>query len=503
MKLKLVALLLTVVTLFCMVSCGAENYPADSTEYESSTIHTENTEPDNNTEPDTTTAADVTTAKTDLPDGAKIPETIKILSIGNSFSTDCMEYLYQLLKNAGVKNVVLGIAYHSGCKLEQHLQYARADSTDYSYHKNTSGSWKNSANKKLSSIIADQDWDIITLQESSKTSGVANAYHVNLKPLVDIVRNYNNTAALVWNMTWAYQQDSTHSSFPTYNRNQMTMYQMILNCTKNYVEKDGRFEYIIPVGTSIQDARTSYLGDHITRDGYHLNKQFGRYLAALTWTCKILNIDPDAITYNPSPADINADMVRVAGESVRNALKTPYAVTESQIKEGQGSLAAGGTPIDPNEILNPEDYFETDKQVAAANGVNLDDFELLRWDYVENAYWGCTSRTYYTSPKSTSGTYQEDICSDRMFSVETELPIGSVFICDTGWQYRLEIHPSQTQVYSGTRPSLSSAAFFRLNEQFLNGCKFVAWNVTTSPKSNISEIYAQAAVHLRIYVPKT
>ena len=31
--------------------------------------------------------------------------------------------------------------------------------------------------------------------------------------------------------------------------------------------------------------------------------------------------------------------------------------------------------------------------------------------------------------------------------------------------------------------------------------KYMAWNIASSPKSDISAVYAQAAVHLRIYVP--
>ena len=29
----------------------------------------------------------------------------------------------------------------------------------------------------------------------------------------------------VWQMTWAYQQNSTHSAFPSYDKNQMKMYE--------------------------------------------------------------------------------------------------------------------------------------------------------------------------------------------------------------------------------------------------------------------------------------
>ena len=48
---------------------------------------------------------------------------------------------------------------------------------------------------------------------------------------------------------------------------------------------------------------------------------------------------------------------------------------------------------------------------------------------------------------------------------------------------------------------MSSANFFVLNEGHMKDAKYMAWNIASSPKSDISAIYAQAAVHLRIYVP--
>ena len=74
-------------------------------------------------------------------------------------------------------------------------------------------------------------------------------------------------------------------------------------------------------------------------------------------------------------------------------------------------------------------------------------------------------------------------------------------ICDKGWQYRLEIYPSENEKYTGTRPTMNSSEYYVITEEFLNGCKYIAWNVASNPKSDISQIYAQAACHVRVYVP--
>jgi len=445
-----------------------------------------------------TTPEETTTEETQPEAG--IPKSLKILAIGNSFSTDSMEYLWNVLRDAGVETVVLGNLYYGGCAMSQHLTFGNSDSASYTYYKNTKGSWSSRSSAKMSEAIADEEWDIITLQESSKTSGVASAYKASFKKLVDLVREKNQTATLVWNMTWAYQSDSTHSSFPNYDRDQMKMYTMITDCVKNYVQKDDRISYVIPVGTAVQNARSSFIGDCITRDGYHLNMQFGRYLAALTWACKITGVSPDAISYNPSHSAINDDMLAVARESVANALAEPLAVTQSKITTGTSTLG-GGSTVDPSAILNPQDFYEQDKKTAAANGVNLDNYTLLEWEHLNNTYWNCTSRAGTTVPSTTASTYNQNVCSKLKYSLD-ELPLGTLFFCDTGWQYRVEIYVDKDAKYTGTRKGMQSMEFFTLTQEFLGDAKFVSWNIAASPKADISKIFDQAAVHVRVYLPK-
>ncbi len=432
------------------------------------------------------------------PSYSEPPKSIKILAIGNSFSTDCMQYLYQIAKDGGVEEIVLGNLYYGGCSLAQHLSFAKADSGSYKYYKNTTGTWGVTENYKMSDAIADEDWDYISLQQTSKTCGLTDSYGKTLTDLIDYVRSKNSTAKLIWNMTWAYQQDSTHSSFPNYDKSQQKMYDMIIECVEKCIEPETRFDLMIPCMTSIQNARTSFMGDTLTRDGYHLDYAIGRYIAGLTWYAAITGASVDGITYNPATDRINYDMIAVAKESVKNAMIEPKKITTSKLTEGKRPELGGA--VDPSLVLDPADFFEADKLVATANGVDLTKYKLYEWDYVENGYWYCTKNTSITHPGASAGTYQQNVCTNEIISLE-DIPIGSIFILDSGWQYRMEIYPSKTQKYSGTRPSMSIAQFFVLSGEFMNGCTHLAWNISSSPKSDISAIYAQAACHLRVYVP--
>ena len=426
------------------------------------------------------------------------PKSLKVLAIGNSFSTDSMEYLYQIAKAGGVEEIVLGNLYYGGCSLQQHLGFATSDLPEYTYYKSTNGKWISTKSYKMSDAIADEDWDFISLQQTSKTCGLVGSYGETLSKLIDYVRAKNTTAALIWNATWAYQQDSTHSSFPNYGNDQMKMYDMIIDCVEQCILTEDRFDLVIPCTTSIQNARTSFMGDTLTRDGYHLNYNIGRYIAGLTWYAALTNAPIENITYNPSVTQITADMMKVAKEAVTNAIKTPLSITPSAITTGE--MPKSAEAIDPSVILDPADFREADTGVAAANGVDLSKYTLLEWDYLENTYWNCTSKAGTNTPASTAGTYQQNVCSKQKYSL-SELPLGTIFIVDNGWQYRLDIYVDSGSKYTGTRPGMNTMEFFVLTQEFMGDCSYLAWNISSNPKGNISAIYAQAACHLRVYVP--
>ncbi len=267
------------------------------------------------------------------PKKEPVPESLKILAVGNSFSDDAMEYLYQMLEEAGVKEIVLGNLFYAGCSLEQHLDFATNDKPKYEYRKNIDGEWKPTENYILCNAVFDEEWDYITFQQTSKTCGLEESY-APLTELINYIQSLEVKAKFVWHATWAYQQDSTHKAFPNYDKSQQKMYDMTINCLTTQIETENRIDFVIPCTTSVQNARTSFMGDTLTRDGYHLDKNIGRYIAALTWCCAFTGVSATDITYNPNPEIISESMLAAAQEAVNNAIKTPKAVTPSTVTEG-------------------------------------------------------------------------------------------------------------------------------------------------------------------------
>lgn len=492
-KIRFISLLLSLImTLpFALAACDGE--AETTTSAPEPTSAPESTSGEDVTD-EVTTEAETTSNQVEATDP---PKSLKILAIGNSFSTDCMQYLYQILKDGGVEEIVLGNLYYGGCSIDQHYSFGKSDSASYKYYKNTTGTWKLTENYKMSAALTDETWDYISFQQTSKTCGLTNSYS-RLDDLVAIATEKNPQAKLIWNMTWAYQQDSTHASFPNYNKDQMTMYNMIINVV-NEVITPMNFDIMIPCMTSIQNARTSFMGDTLTRDGYHMDNYIGRYIVGLTWFAAITGCSVDGITYNPSSTKINDDMIKAAKEAVTNAIKTPLAVTQSTVTAG--TRPSDDAPIeDPSIILNPEDFIEADTALAAQNSIDLSKYTLLEWNYLENTYWNCTSKAGTTTPGSSGSTYQQNVCCDRKYSI-SELPLGTIFIVDSGWQYRLEGYVTEDAKYTGTRPGMITQEFFVLDANFLKDFNYLVWNISSNPKTNISQIYAQAACHLRIYVP--
>ncbi len=224
------------------------------------------------------------------------PDTLKILAVGNSFSDDGTEYLPGLLEAAGIHNVIVARLYIGGCTLERHCREYAEGLKNYVYYKSTANRWETvSKSAGLLDGLKDEDWDIITVQEASGISGIYDNYEKWLPQLIGIIRNeaLNPQAAIVWHKTWAYATNSVHPEFPNYNRDQQEMYEAISQCVERASE-EFNLPVVIPSGDAIQIARGTRLNNSgevpadckvydLTRDGYHLTRQHGRYIAACTW----------------------------------------------------------------------------------------------------------------------------------------------------------------------------------------------------------------------------
>ena len=252
-------------------------------------------------------------------------DTVRILAIGNSFSVDAVEeHFYQIASNEGV-TVIVGNMYIGGCSLERHVNNLRADAPAYNYRKMTAdGVLTKTPDVAISKALRDEAWDFVSVQQASPLSGKPESYVPYLKELTDYVKAHVPEAEIMFQMTWAYDHDSTHTSFPDYNKDQVYMYNCILTAVKKATADVG-INLIIPSGTAVQNARTTALVDRMTRDGYHMSKPQGRYTVACTWVEKVLGKKVKGNEY--CPEGMTPEECRLAQKAAHAAVRKPFKVT--------------------------------------------------------------------------------------------------------------------------------------------------------------------------------
>ena len=257
-------------------------------------------------------------------------KTVRILAIGNSFSQDAVEqYLHELAEAEGISTII-GNMFIGGCSLERHVKNARDNAPAYAYRRiGTDGKKREKGKMSLEAVLADEDWDYVSLQQASPFSGMYETYEASLPELIEYVKaRLPKKTKLMLHQTWAYASTSKHSGFKNYNCNQLTMYQAIADAVKK-AAKANKIKIVIPSGTAIQNARTSFIGDHLNRDGYHLDVKIGRYTAACTWFERIFKHN---VVGNPyTPEGLDEARKAVAQKAAHAAVKHPYKVTDLSI----------------------------------------------------------------------------------------------------------------------------------------------------------------------------
>ncbi|MBD0835412.1 DUF4886 domain-containing protein [Aestuariibaculum suncheonense] len=261
---------------------------------------------------------------------------IRILAIGNSFSSDGVEsYLYELAKEEGIP-IVIGNLIIGASSLDMHWQNASGNIPAYEYWKrDQNGSISRTPETSIEAGLADEQWDYISFQQVSRNSGQYETYVTPLPLLLNYVKSKatHPYVKYIQHQTWAYAQNTTHEGFANYNNDQITMYNAIVDATgraKNLVGLD----ILIPVGTAIQNGRTSVIGDKYTRDGYHLDVNIGRYTAACTWFEAISGKSVIGNTYKPfTLSEYHAE---IAQNAAHNATLKPSEITEMVDYKGDG-----------------------------------------------------------------------------------------------------------------------------------------------------------------------
>ncbi|MDB6138950.1 MAG: hypothetical protein JWO94_2022 [Verrucomicrobiaceae bacterium] len=128
-------------------------------------------------------------------------KTIRLLTVGNSFSHNATHYLGDLAK-AGGDSLILREDNVGGASLEVHWKKVQAFEHDPSEKlgKYTEG-------RSLKDDLTHSHWDVVTIQQASILSHDLATYRPFAKELCDYIRNYAPDAVLLLNETLYFRVD--------------------------------------------------------------------------------------------------------------------------------------------------------------------------------------------------------------------------------------------------------------------------------------------------------
>ena len=257
----------------------------------------------------------------------------RILIIGNSHSTDAFWMLpYALNDLAPEQEIVLGVAYYSGCSITQHNTFASKNKSVYRYHKNEKETWTSTDDVTLNTMLQDQPWDVIMLQAGSSDLD-ATLNKLGRRQLERHVRSrVRNPYRLVWHTSWPSPNDEMFFSpgfdpqppegykdrlVESYGFDPVNQFDVLTAKAKEHILTDDRYDKAICTGAAIMHA---YLVQNcpqtdLWRDYTHLS-DFGRLVAAYAMAAQMTGESVEAVSVEAIPAALRNRRFRKYGDLI-------------------------------------------------------------------------------------------------------------------------------------------------------------------------------------------
>lgn len=219
---------------------------------------------------------------------------LRILSIGNSYSRDAFGYVPLILKELMPRlDLQFEIMYYGGRPLVDHESALRENRREYQrdIFSSETGTWHTEHGHTLTTVLDTlQQWDLIIFQQASGSSPSYSTYQPHLHNLVSQARTLFPEAKIGWMLTPAHPEG--YSKMPTVTS--LDMWELICNASEQAM-RDEQFDVLFPVGTAIQNARQTPLdsiGDfgHMSADGLHLQDGLPCLIASYTVAQKLIDL---------------------------------------------------------------------------------------------------------------------------------------------------------------------------------------------------------------------
>ena len=212
---------------------------------------------------------------------------IKMLSIGNSYSIDASTMVHNIAAADGVNIDILNL-HISGCTLEKH--WANAQSGEAVYSSQLNGVTVSNA-VSIPDALAQEDWDYVSFQQGSHESNDFSKFWTEEKPYLTNMSDYVSerapNAVQLIHETWSYQNNHAIERLGYMGEEPLARNAMFADVKNAYLlAADKVGTDILPCGEAVYKALNEYgfMEADIYRDeSSHLTKDKGRYLVAAVW----------------------------------------------------------------------------------------------------------------------------------------------------------------------------------------------------------------------------
>jgi len=213
-------------------------------------------------------------------------KSLKLLFIGNSFSDDTAEYLPEIALSFGYGDIVIKKLFIGACSINMHLDNIYGDKHAYYCSTDHGMGWRGVPNVSVGEALRSEEWDVIAFLGGTGdgSRAVDPESYRRLPELVNYARSVTGEGVkTVFNMTWVGEPTHKHPHIVEMDGDVERMYRLIAENMENTVSQMKEIDVISPTGTAIQNARSSSYECKLTRDGYHLDRAVGRFIAGLTF----------------------------------------------------------------------------------------------------------------------------------------------------------------------------------------------------------------------------
>ncbi len=268
-------------------------------------------------------------------------KTLKVLTIGNSFSVCLLKQLPQCAAAAPDCTLDLCSIQIGGCSLERHWNNVAAAETNKTFRPySVKWSYASVADKNdapvakvavkgranIPEMLAADKWDVVTIQQASHASWKPETYHPFGDKLVATIRKLAPQAKIMVQQTWAYTPYD--GRLKKWGIDQQTMYSSLKAAYADFAKPYG-FK-VIHTGDAVQAFRKAMpspdgitgdpCGSPTGKDKFHLNRE-GEYLQACVWLAELFGFDVTQLSYRPDflAEDRAVQMRKCAMDAVKQA----------------------------------------------------------------------------------------------------------------------------------------------------------------------------------------